>query len=99
MFRSILHGSKFMHRLHGFDMVTKVSQLVEEMTQLVVPRELGAKSDAYANGLHKGDVFAHLTSLKKTSESNIQTKRLSKRSPMLPLSLSSELSTADNRRR
>ncbi|KZV06578.1 hypothetical protein F511_45942 [Dorcoceras hygrometricum] len=60
------------------------------------PKKLGAKSDAYANRLHKGDVFAHLTSFKKMSESNIQTKPLSKRSPTLPLSLSSELSTADN---
>ncbi|KZV18136.1 kinase [Dorcoceras hygrometricum] len=63
------------------------------------PKKLGAKSDAYANRLHKGDVFAHLTSFKKTSKSNIQTKRLSKRSPTLPLSLQSELSTVDNRRR
>ncbi|KZV18188.1 hypothetical protein F511_11091 [Dorcoceras hygrometricum] len=57
------------------------------------PRNLGAKSDAYANRLHKGDVFAHLTNFKQTSESNIQTKRLSKRSPTLPLLLSSELPT------
>ncbi|KZV25164.1 WD repeat-containing protein 48-like [Dorcoceras hygrometricum] len=56
------------------------------------PKKLGAKSDAYANRLHKGDVFAHLTSFKQTFESNIQTKCLSKRSPTLPLSLSSELS-------
>ncbi|KZV20064.1 jordan protein TnpA [Dorcoceras hygrometricum] len=34
-----------------------------------------------ANRLEKGDVLAHLTSFKQTSESNIQTKRLSKRSP------------------
>ncbi|KZV24209.1 hypothetical protein F511_28072 [Dorcoceras hygrometricum] len=59
----------------------------------------GAKSDAYANRLHKGDVFAHLTSFKQMFENDIQTKRLSKRIPTLPLSLSSELSTADNRRR
>ncbi|KZV54975.1 fasciclin-like arabinogalactan protein 8 [Dorcoceras hygrometricum] len=63
------------------------------------PKKLGAKSDAYANRLHKGDVFAHLTSFKQTSESNIQTKRLSKKSPTLPLSLSSELSTIGNQRR
>ncbi|KZV41831.1 hypothetical protein F511_36420 [Dorcoceras hygrometricum] len=44
-------------------------------------QHLGAKSDAYANRLHKGDVFAHLTSFKKTFENDIQTKRLSKRSP------------------
>ncbi|KZV22377.1 hypothetical protein F511_18015 [Dorcoceras hygrometricum] len=63
------------------------------------PKKLGAKSDAYANRLDKGDVFAHLTSFKQTSESNIQTKHLSKRSPMLPLLLQSELSTVGNRRR
>ncbi|KZV41506.1 hypothetical protein F511_22058 [Dorcoceras hygrometricum] len=63
------------------------------------PNKLGAKSDAYANRLHKGDVFAHLTSFNKTSESNISTKRLSKRSPTLPLLLQSELSTIGNRRR
>ncbi|KZV34155.1 DNA-directed RNA polymerase 3, chloroplastic [Dorcoceras hygrometricum] len=63
------------------------------------PKKLGAKSDAYANRLHKGDVFAHLTSFKKTFENNIQTKRLSKRSPTLPLSLLSELPTVGNRRR
>ncbi|KZV58398.1 hypothetical protein F511_28277 [Dorcoceras hygrometricum] len=63
------------------------------------PKNLGAKSDAYANRLHKGDVFAHLTSFKQTFKKNIQTKHLSKRSPTLPLSLSSELSTVDNRRR
>ncbi|KZV34594.1 hypothetical protein F511_17724 [Dorcoceras hygrometricum] len=61
--------------------------------------KLGAKSDAYANKLHKGDVFAHLTSFKKTFEKNIQTKHLSKRIPTLPLSLSSELPTAGNQRR
>ncbi|KZV48355.1 hypothetical protein F511_29222 [Dorcoceras hygrometricum] len=60
------------------------------------PKKLGAKSDAYANIL---DVFAHLTIFKQTSESNIQTKRLSKRSQTLPLLLQSELSTAGNRRR
>ncbi|KZV44797.1 BTB/POZ domain-containing protein-like [Dorcoceras hygrometricum] len=49
--------------------------------------------------LHKGYVFAHLTSFKQTFKNNIQTKRLSKRSPTLPLSLSLELSTVDNRRR
>ncbi|KZV48354.1 hypothetical protein F511_29221 [Dorcoceras hygrometricum] len=38
------------------------------------PKKLGVKSDAYANRLHKGDVFAHLTSFKQTSESNFQTK-------------------------
>ncbi|KZV50579.1 squamosa promoter-binding-like protein 1 [Dorcoceras hygrometricum] len=44
----------------------------------------------------KGDVFAHLTSFKQTSESYIQMKRLSKRSPTLPLLLQSELFTIDN---
>ncbi|KZV33755.1 hypothetical protein F511_12325 [Dorcoceras hygrometricum] len=63
------------------------------------PNKPGEKSNAYANRLHKGDVFAHLTSFKKMFENNIQTKRLSKRSPTLPLSLSTELSTTDNRRR
>ncbi|KZV36183.1 hypothetical protein F511_20082 [Dorcoceras hygrometricum] len=63
------------------------------------PNKLGVKSDAYANRLHEGEVFAHLTSFKQTFESNIQTKRLSKRSPTLPLLLQSELSTVDNRRR
>ncbi|KZV54912.1 putative membrane-associated kinase regulator 1 [Dorcoceras hygrometricum] len=63
------------------------------------PKKLGAKSDAYANRQHKGDVFAHFTSFKQMFENNIQTKRLSKRSPTLPLSPSSELSTANNRRR
>ncbi|KZV16251.1 hypothetical protein F511_18617 [Dorcoceras hygrometricum] len=63
------------------------------------PKNLGAKSDAYANRPHNGDVFAHLSSFKKTFENNIQTKHLSKRSTMIPLSPSSELSTADNRRR
>ncbi|KZV17013.1 hypothetical protein F511_27877 [Dorcoceras hygrometricum] len=64
-----------------------------------LPQQTGAESDDYANRLQKGDVFAHLTSLKQTSESNIQTKRLSKRSPTLPLLLQSELSTVGNRRR
>ncbi|KZV53123.1 hypothetical protein F511_19069 [Dorcoceras hygrometricum] len=63
------------------------------------PKNLGAKSDAYDHRLYKGDVFAHLTSFKKTFENNIHTKRLSKRSPTLPLLLQSELSTVDNRRR
>ncbi|KZV35649.1 hypothetical protein F511_30279 [Dorcoceras hygrometricum] len=57
----------------------------------------GAKSNAYANRLHKEDVFAHLTSFKQTIENNNQTKRLSKRSPTLPLSLSSELPTVGKR--
>ncbi|KZV34300.1 hypothetical protein F511_38796 [Dorcoceras hygrometricum] len=60
------------------------------------PKKLGAKSDAYANRLHKGDVFAHLTSLKQTFENNIQMKRLIKRSPTLQLLLSSELPTIGN---
>ncbi|KZV19914.1 hypothetical protein F511_18723 [Dorcoceras hygrometricum] len=68
------------------------------MTQIHHPKKLGAKSDAYANRLHKGDVFAHLTSFKQTFN-NIQTKRLSKRIPTLPLSPSSELPTAGNLRR
>ncbi|KZV55654.1 transcriptional activator DEMETER [Dorcoceras hygrometricum] len=68
------------------------------MTQIHHPKKLGAKSDAYANRLHKGDVFAHLTSFKQTFENNIQTKRLIMRSPTLPLSPSSELSTTNNRR-
>ncbi|KZV40136.1 hypothetical protein F511_24621 [Dorcoceras hygrometricum] len=63
------------------------------------PNKLGAKSDAYANKLHKGDVFARLTSFKQTFKYNIQTKSLSKRSPTLPLLLQSELSTIGNRRR
>ncbi|KZV37569.1 hypothetical protein F511_42792 [Dorcoceras hygrometricum] len=63
------------------------------------PKKLGAISDAYANRLHKGDVFSHLTSLKQTFENDIQTKRLSKRSPTLQLLLQSELSTVGNRRR
>ncbi|KZV36182.1 hypothetical protein F511_20081 [Dorcoceras hygrometricum] len=67
--------------------------------ELYLPNKLGAKSDAYAYRLHNGDVFAHLTSFKKTFESNIQTKRLSNRSPTLPLLLQSDLSTVDNRRR
>ncbi|KZV41811.1 hypothetical protein F511_31674 [Dorcoceras hygrometricum] len=64
-----------------------------------LPQQARTEPDAYANRLHKGDVFAHLTSFKKTSESYIQTKRLSKRSPTLPLLLQSELSTIGNRRR
>ncbi|KZV33622.1 hypothetical protein F511_22261 [Dorcoceras hygrometricum] len=63
-----------------------------------LPQQARTESDAYANGLQKGDVFAHLTSFKKTSESNIQTKRLSKRSPTLSLLLQSELSTVSNRK-
>ncbi|KZV23017.1 BTB/POZ domain-containing protein [Dorcoceras hygrometricum] len=39
------------------------------------------------------------TGFKKTSEKRYQTKRLSKRSPTLPLSLSSELPTVGNCRR
>ncbi|KZV06724.1 hypothetical protein F511_45795 [Dorcoceras hygrometricum] len=79
------------------------SNTVESSKQLKtgsehLPKNLGAKSDAYANRLHKGDVFAHLTIFKQTSESNIQTKRLSKRSPTLPLSLQSKLYTVGNRR-
>ncbi|KZV18828.1 hypothetical protein F511_18753 [Dorcoceras hygrometricum] len=65
-------------------------------TQIHHPKKLGAKSDAYANRLHKGDVFAHLTSFKQTFKNDIQTKLLSKRSPTLPLSLSSELPAAGN---
>ncbi|KZV52899.1 hypothetical protein F511_35585 [Dorcoceras hygrometricum] len=61
-----------------------------------LPQQARTEPDAYANRLHKGDVFTHLTSFKQTSESNIQTKRLSKRSPTLPLSLQSELSTIGN---
>ncbi|KZV17012.1 hypothetical protein F511_27876 [Dorcoceras hygrometricum] len=64
-----------------------------------LPQKARMEPDAYANRLHKGDVFAHLTSFKQKSESNIQTKRLSKRSPTLPLLLQSELSTVGNRRR
>ncbi|KZV21134.1 hypothetical protein F511_13200 [Dorcoceras hygrometricum] len=63
------------------------------------PKKLGAKSDAYANRIHKGDVFTHLTRFKQTFKNNIKTKLLSKMSPTLPLSLSSELSTVGNRRR
>ncbi|KZV24210.1 F-box/FBD/LRR-repeat protein [Dorcoceras hygrometricum] len=48
------------------------------------------------NRIQKGDVFAHLTSFKQPSERYIQTKRLSKRSPTLPLLLQSELSTIGN---
>ncbi|KZV47363.1 lysM domain receptor-like kinase 4 [Dorcoceras hygrometricum] len=64
-----------------------------------LPQQARTESDAYANRLQKGDVFAHLTSFKQTSESNIQTKRLSNRSPTLPLLFQSELSTVGNRRR
>ncbi|KZV16738.1 chaperone, Hsp100 family, ClpB-type [Dorcoceras hygrometricum] len=62
-----------------------------------IPQKARTEPDAYANRLHKGDVFAHLTSFKQTFENNIQTKRLSKRIPTQPLSLQSELSTVDNR--
>ncbi|KZV48377.1 laccase-14-like [Dorcoceras hygrometricum] len=72
---------------------------IATMTHIHHPKTLGSKSDAYDNSLHKGDVFAHLTSFKQTFENTIQTKRLSKRSPTLPLSPSSELSTVGNRRR
>ncbi|KZV29924.1 V-type proton ATPase subunit a3 [Dorcoceras hygrometricum] len=64
-----------------------------------LPQQARTEPDAYANRLHKGDVFAHLTSFKQTSENNIQPKSLSKRSPTLPLLLQSELSTIGNRRR
>ncbi|KZV52974.1 hypothetical protein F511_21625 [Dorcoceras hygrometricum] len=64
-------------------------------TQISHPNKLGRN----ANRLHKGDVFVHLTSFKQMSESSIQMKRLSKRSPTLPLLLQSELSTVGNRRR
>ncbi|KZV51658.1 hypothetical protein F511_31601 [Dorcoceras hygrometricum] len=64
-----------------------------------LPQQARTEPDAYANRLHKGHVFAYLTSFKHTSENNIQTKRLSKRSPTLPLLLQSELSSVGNRRR
>ncbi|KZV43766.1 F-box protein [Dorcoceras hygrometricum] len=57
------------------------------------------KSDAYANRLQKGDVFANLSKLDASFQKLYQMKCLSKRSPMLPLSLQSKLSTVDNRRR
>ncbi|KZV20507.1 V-type proton ATPase subunit a3 [Dorcoceras hygrometricum] len=61
-----------------------------------LPQQARTEPDAYANRLHKGDVFVHLTSFKQTFESYIQMKRLSKRSPTLPLLLQSELSTIGN---
>ncbi|KZV23881.1 hypothetical protein F511_20723 [Dorcoceras hygrometricum] len=64
-----------------------------------LPQQARTEPDAYSNRLHKGYVFAHLTSFKQTSKSYIQMKRLSKRSPTLPLLLQSELSTVGNRRR
>ncbi|KZV58243.1 hypothetical protein F511_20163 [Dorcoceras hygrometricum] len=62
------------------------------------PNKLGsdAKSDAYANRLEKGDVSAILFQLLRCLRKGYETKRLSKRSPTLPLSLSSELSTDSN---
>ncbi|KZV49539.1 hypothetical protein F511_29931 [Dorcoceras hygrometricum] len=64
-----------------------------------LPQQARTEPDAYANRLHKGDVFTHLTSFKQTSESYIQMKHLRKRSPTLPLLLQSKLSTVGNRRR
>ncbi|KZV27978.1 plant regulator RWP-RK family protein isoform 1 [Dorcoceras hygrometricum] len=65
---------------------------------LLTPNKLGldVKSDAYANRLHKGDVSAILFQLLPCLRKGYETKRLSKRSPTLPLSLSSELSTDGN---
>ncbi|KZV24939.1 hypothetical protein F511_17505 [Dorcoceras hygrometricum] len=61
-----------------------------------LPQQARMEPDAYANRIHKGDVFVHLTRLKQTSESYIQTKRLNKRSPTIPLLLQSELSIVGN---
>ncbi|KZV07173.1 hypothetical protein F511_45346 [Dorcoceras hygrometricum] len=58
-----------------------------------LPQKSRTETDAYANRLHKGDVFTNLTNFKQTSESYIQMKRLSQTSPTLPLLLQSELST------
>ncbi|KZV58244.1 putative mitochondrial-processing peptidase subunit beta [Dorcoceras hygrometricum] len=55
-----------------------------------------AKFDAYANRLEKGDVSAILFQLLCCLRKGYETKRLSKRSPTLPISLSSELSTDGN---
>ncbi|KZV23614.1 flavonol synthase/flavanone 3-hydroxylase [Dorcoceras hygrometricum] len=57
------------------------------------------QSHAYANRLHKGDVFAIHLQLNASFQKRYQTKRLSKRSPALPLTLQSKLSTIGNRRR
>ncbi|KZV24194.1 hypothetical protein F511_09138 [Dorcoceras hygrometricum] len=53
----------------------------------------------YANRLLKGDVFANLSKLDASFQKHYQTKRLSKRSPTLPLLLQSELPTTGNRRK
>ncbi|KZV29974.1 Soluble starch synthase 3 isoform 2 [Dorcoceras hygrometricum] len=49
--------------------------------------------------LQKEDVFGNLSKLNASFQKRYQTNRLSKRSPALPISLQSELSTADNRRK
>ncbi|KZV34663.1 heat shock protein 83 [Dorcoceras hygrometricum] len=56
-----------------------------------------SKSDAYANRLQKGDVFAYLFKLGASFHKLYQMKSLSKRSPVLPHLLQSELPTAGNR--
>ncbi|KZV37235.1 (-)-germacrene D synthase-like [Dorcoceras hygrometricum] len=62
------------------------------------PDKLGsyAKSDAYANRLEKGDVSAILFQLLRCLRKGYEMKRLSKRSPTLPLSFTSGLSTHNN---
>ncbi|KZV14569.1 hypothetical protein F511_42449 [Dorcoceras hygrometricum] len=62
---------------------------------LVLKTSILEKSDAYANRLQKGDVFANLSKLDASFQKLYQTKHLSKRSPALPLSLQSELSKTD----
>ncbi|KZV43317.1 hypothetical protein F511_20924 [Dorcoceras hygrometricum] len=72
---------------------------VYESYPLVLKTSILEKSDAYANRLHKGYILSNLSKLDASFQKLYQTKRLSKRSPTLPLSLQSEISIVGNRRR
>ncbi|KZV28564.1 hypothetical protein F511_33841 [Dorcoceras hygrometricum] len=57
------------------------------------PNKLGSNTSRK----HEGEVYAILFHLLRRLRKGYETKRLSNRSPTLPLSLSSELSTVGNR--
>ncbi|KZV57507.1 hypothetical protein F511_12317 [Dorcoceras hygrometricum] len=92
-------GSYELHQRYPTSLTQQKALNKLKARNFTYPNKLGAKFDAYANRLHKGDVFEHLTRFNQTFKNDIQTKRLSKRSPTLPLLLSSELPTVGNRRR
>ncbi|KZV21128.1 hypothetical protein F511_13194 [Dorcoceras hygrometricum] len=97
--RKATAGSYKLNQLYSTSYNSAESSKQHKVESEHLPQKARTEPDAYANRLHKGDVFVHLTIFKQTSERNIQTKRLNKRSPTLPLLLQSELSTIGNRRR